>query len=244
MLELVGGLDYLNTLLTCAADGADLDRYARIVAQMADQRATAETGSLVDRLLPRPTPSHYATRQHMELIAAKRDQIEAALLVYEEQYVVEVKRDWDAGILTVQELQGAYSVFKKTNLPGSAKRWTGVGLPSRQKLDSLVWAERNPRRLPDLCWEGGWGRNPGDDVPWKDQSVVYYLYDEQDLVYIGSTQSFVTRLEQHRKDKTWTRWTAWPCPSREDAYRREDRYLKYYLRRHGCLPRFNRKPGR
>lgn len=83
--------------------------------------------------------------------------------------------------------------------------------------------------LPDRDEEygrSGPAQLAADDArPPTGQAVAYVLYDGLEPVYIGSTGHFSARLARHRRDKTFDRWTAYPCADREAAYLLEDQLL-------------------
>ena len=179
--------------------------------------------------------SHLATLQHMALLANKRDKLETKLQDAEEQFVVSVKRDWDAGLMTALQLLEALQVLSKQNrLPEYSKRWRGADLPTHQKIAAMVQVETNPRTY----WNGS--RHGGADEirPQKGICVVYVLFHELEPVYVGSTKQFAIRLAEHRKTKEWTNWIAHRCRDREHAYALEEQWLRSYK------PRLNVRTSR
>ena len=87
-------------------------------------------------------------------------------------------------------------------------------LPQPTELDTI-------RALPDILSGGGW--------------YVYFLWDDDDLVYVGSTQVLMSRMDQHRVDKTFNRATGYEYASMQDMMLAEALYLIRYK------PKYNKK---
>lgn len=100
-------------------------------------------------------------------------------------------------------------------------------------------SSRVDRHEPDAegMWSGPWPLAYETNYPPRQQSVVYALFDSDDLVvYVGSSENFRERLKQHRKDgKIFSSWTAHPCETRDEAYRVEAEFLQ------GHMPILNRQ---
>lgn len=65
--------------------------------------------------------------------------------------------------------------------------------------------------------------------------VVYHLINGDELVYVGSSIRFAARLKQHRRDKMFDSWKAWPFPSEGEARGAEDAQLRGMA----VLPKYN-----
>lgn len=83
----------------------------------------------------------------------------------------------------------------------------------------------------DGSWSGVWPPTTGSHAPAKGVNVVYVLHDPSDApLYAGSTNSFILRMRAHIKSgKEWSRWTAEPCDTRADAYKREAELIEQLM---------------
>ena len=57
-----------------------------------------------------------------------------------------------------------------------------------------------------------------DNLPLQDGHYVYFLINDQSLVYIGETQVLLNRIQTHKKDKTFNKVF---CVAVKDAYKIE-----------------------
>lgn len=80
----------------------------------------------------------------------------------------------------------------------------------------------------DGTWSGPWPMTYDTNYPPRLQPVVYVLFNDNTPVYVGSTANFRERMKQHHRDKKWTRWTAHPCSTRDEAYRVEAAFLEVF----------------
>lgn len=89
-------------------------------------------------------------------------------------------------------------------------------------------------------WVGTFPIESDQPMPMWGEAVVYVLFDlNNDPCYVGSTETFTTRLRTHQREKLGlARWMAYRCADREDAYRLEDKLLKEHK------PHMNKKRGR
>ena len=81
----------------------------------------------------------------------------------------------------------------------------------------------------DGIWEGLFPLDSRDPAPPHPVPVVYSLFDDDGLCYVGSTDDFRTRLRAHRKGgKVFTGWTAQAFRSRREAYTVERSLITRY----------------
>lgn len=67
--------------------------------------------------------------------------------------------------------------------------------------------------------------------------VVYELFQNNELVYVGSTGNFSNRVKAHKRDKIFDYWVAYPYPTEGEARGAEDSYLRAAEK----LPKYNRR---
>lgn len=152
------------------------------------------------------------------------------------QVVHRISTKYHAGVYTMYDVAEAFDRIHALNVPSIGPMWRDAGLPHQAALRH--WLSAQPTEE-----DGSWVGVPDDlceqITPPLGQPVVYVLYgDDCEPVYVGSTSRFRHRIKDHRKSKAFAHWKAWPCPTREDAYRREDAMLK------GVLPPLNKRAGR
>lgn len=182
-----------------------------------------------------------ATHQHIALLNRKREQLHAAQIAAEEQFLCHVARVWREGRLTEPELALTYRAYADVGALGYGKRWNATIPVDHRRLSNLL---RQPGRgqpnMPDGTWRGSWPLAEGDSLPVNGTCVVYVLYDAvNEPCYVGSSQNVRARLKRHRMDgKEFAFWTAFPCADREAAYQLEERLLVEYQ------PYLNKKRGR
>lgn len=172
-------------------------------------------------------PALAASEQHVRLIVAKREHLAEVLGEAENQYLAAVRREWDSGTMTYTQLLAAYEVVCLGKLPNRRMRWNMAFPFSVEKVRAQA------AREPD--GDGVWrGENPiaqGHAYPLSGLPVVYVLFDTSYTpVYVGSTQRFRNRMEDHRRvGKVWKYWLAHPCRDRAHAYEVESRFLSQYM---------------
>lgn len=184
------------------------------------------------------TPRGYdATRQHLELLVAKRDKLDGLIEQAAAQYCLSVKREWDTGHMSWRELKAAFDTLRSTKPSGYSKPWSSAGLPDNAVMTARAKTEPED---DDGAWRGIWPLEADARLPHKGVSVAYVLFDgDLEPVYVGSTSSFIKRMGWHERDgKMWRSWVAYPCRDREHAYQVEESFLKRYM------PRLNVKRGR
>ncbi|WP_068924976.1 GIY-YIG nuclease family protein [Planobispora rosea] len=185
------------------------------------------------------TPDTYeATLQHIELIARKRDKLLAAQLDAENQVLYRAASDYAAGRLSPDGLAEIYQRYRAVIATDERPSMTQVWNENVPVSIAQLKARISPQPNIDGTWRGVYPF-ADDWRPPLGQSVVYVLYDADNIpCYVGSTQEFSTRLNNHARDKAFTAWTAYPCTDREAAYQLEDRLLKERK------PYLNRKASR
>lgn len=179
-----------------------------------------------------------ATEQHLDLLVAKRDKLNALIIQAEEQFALSVYREWQSGALTWDDLNDAYEKLRTNGISNFSRRWAAAGLPKGDQIRRNVRFNPTPQ---GGYWHGRYPWSTKDTgIPPKEANVVYVLFDDDlNAIYVGSTQQFTNRMRRHYLDgKPFTSWVAHPCDSREHAYELEDRFLKQYK------PSLNVKRGR
>ena len=68
--------------------------------------------------------------------------------------------------------------------------------------------------------------------------VVYFLFKDDKLVYIGQTKQVLKRLHEHRKSKNFDRFSFVVCKTIEDAYTIEQELIEY------VKPKLNIRKGK
>lgn len=141
------------------------------------------------------------------------------------EYLRRIGEDWQAGRLTMDCMAAAYRRYKAIyDKPRFSFRWnTVMPVPSEQlggrprlTLDDLS---------PDGCWTwDGSGPQPATGGT----PVVYMLFDEDALIYIGATCCLSQRLRGHRGTKRFTSWMAWPFQSKDSAFCAESQWITAY----------------
>lgn len=203
------------------------------------------TEDTVTDTTPAVAAPYAATLQHIELLADRRTRLLQAQYDAERQVIHRIATDYQEGRLTLAELIELYELMRKICQEQMPTQRIGVrweeGMPfgiskMRAEAQKQIWHAPNS--------DGNWtGTNPlgeGETYPAKGQSVVYVLFDDKnEPCYVGSSQSFKSRLRAHRSDgKPFVRWAAYPCADREAAYVLEDRLLKEHK------PYLNGRAGR
>lgn len=161
-------------------------------------------------------------------LASKIETVAAAREEAENQFAHRVGVDYRAARIDLLEVADLAAKFEAVAGPGKNLRWQqAVGL----SLASCRWLRANRPNGPRGTWVGDYPLAPTDARPMRGVNVVYVLYDA-DLVpcYVGSTSHFSARLRGHwRTGKRWTRWTAFPCRDRDEAYQLEGRLLAEHM---------------
>lgn len=184
-----------------------------------------------------PERPYAATRQHIELLVAKRDKITQVASEAQLQLFSSVAREWRAGRLTWLELAEIWDTTRDQSVPGGLNRWVDAGLPKPSSIAHHVDQQPDP---DSGCWNGTYPLGSRARRPPHGTSVVYVLFAaDLTAVYVGSSSSFTSRLRQHcRSGKTFSSWVAYPCRNREHAFEVEERFLRKYM------PSGNKKSGR
>lgn len=175
------------------------------------------------------------TLQHLAFLKRKEEQLHTARLDAEAQLLHALAGAYAAGDVGAVELSAAYEDYRRVCAPGFRNRWDSA-LPI--SAARMKWALRDQPNGPHGSW---FGTDPlGDGVaPRAGQCVVYVLFDASNTpCYVGSSEDFRHRLMNHRRDKEFVRWVAYPCQDRARAYELEDRLLKEHK------PYLNKRAGR
>jgi len=185
-------------------------------------------------------PELQASASHVQAVQRTLDRLHEVREQSWAQLLAEVSRLYRAGELDVEDLLVLAAEMKQSYGPGYTKAWDRsapvAALKIRHKVDE---ARRNRPNAAHGSWSG---TLPILDqaAPPPGQSVVYVLFDEcNNPVYVGSTETFRDRINDHRKEKGGlASWTAFPCRDREHAFDLEVSLLRQYK------PRLNKKVGR
>lgn len=139
------------------------------------------------------------------------------------------------GDLALEELAVIFLDIRPRLTPGWTKRWEEYLPHTRGRIQQLIADEdhgysRAPN-APAGAYRGAWPLARYAPRPALGVSCVYVLYLGDEIIYYGSTHTFVNRLRGHevREGRRFTRWLAYPFADRELAYRVEDRLLKRRL---------------
>lgn len=177
------------------------------------------------------------TVDHIEQILEKENKLRATREDAENQVFYALGHAYRSGDINFRELHAQYLRFRAMNIPGFGGRWdANVGIST---IDMTLRGRCLPNG-PEGTWVGRWPMTLRESFPAPGYSVVYVLFDEaNEPCYVGSTNRFRTRLNEHDKaGKEFANWQAYPCDTREHAYQLEERLLKQHL------PKLNLKIGR
>lgn len=159
-----------------------------------------------------------------------------------EDSVRELANEYEPNGISEKQLLETH-VFFSEHLDRRGIKWKSIWndwLPNSVSLRRAIKYGKN-------CSCSTWGgpKHWCGEVSKRDQpnpnkeNVVYVLFDEEgNLCYIGSTGDFPTRIREHMKTKSFTRWTAYECETREGAYELEDKLIKSHK------PYLNSRMGR
>lgn len=110
----------------------------------------------------------------------------------------------------LEEMLEHLDYFKSVYGTGFAKRLEASGIPSPREARRILLSRCNDG-------DGRWvGEFPVAELavrPPKGTWVVYQLLLGSELVYLGSTGDFLTRLKAHSRDKEFDGWRASQCDS-------------------------------
>lgn len=186
-------------------------------------------------------PEHLATSmsstlQHIRLIQEKEARLADARRDALAQVLHRIGSDYRTGQLTRAQLCMALDEIRGLEMSGRMNMWDEIVGESWKRL--AQYRKQLPNG-PEGSWVGDYPFHPQTVAPISGIAVVYVLFDDtNEPCYVGSTDKFRTRLNNHSRDKQFVRWQAHPCHDREHAYRLEDRLLKRHK------PRLNRKASR
>jgi hypothetical protein len=188
------------------------------------------------------TSLYGATLQHIEMLSAKISRLNLAQAEAEDQVIHRAATDYQAGLVSIEDLLALYLWIRPRTVGGILYRWNRH-MPAEAAAQTIRHTVNRIKRHqadPDGIWRGAFPLDPSSRFPATGTSVVYVLFDESNTpCYVGSTGGFDGRLKAHRREgKRFTRWMAYPCRTREDAYVMEERLLREHK------PYLNRKVGR
>ncbi|MFJ2007960.1 GIY-YIG nuclease family protein [Streptomyces chartreusis] len=179
--------------------------------------------------------AYAANLQHIKLLQDKQKSLAVAQEKAEDQILHHYGSGYRCGDISITELLEFFDAYRDLETPRWSRRWN-EHVPLPYQTCSLL----HPPNGPHHTWIGNWPCPEDAPTPLKGVAVVYILFNEgNEPCYVGSTQRFRTRMNDHVKQgKVFVQWQAFPCPDRESAYELEDRLLKERL------PHLNRKAGR
>lgn len=182
-----------------------------------------------------------ATGQHIGLIQSKIDRLMTARLDAWEQVLTRADQMHGAGLLTAGQLHALAHDMRLSYGTGFSKVWNRLVRLEVKHLQHALVRERQAAidKLPS--WSGVFPVDYDEPRPSPGVAVAYVLFDaEGEPAYIGSTDSFLTRMGSHRRERpgAFARWTAYRCEDREAAYQLETRLHEQKL------PYLNKKVGR
>jgi predicted GIY-YIG superfamily endonuclease len=190
------------------------------------------------RNLPEPlATSMSSTLQHIQLIQQKEARLAEARRDALAQVLHRIGSDYRTGQLTQAQLYTALMQIRGIEMSGRMAMWDEiVGVPWKR----IQHLGKQLPNGPEDSWIGEYPFHPETIAPVSGIAVVYVLFDDtNEPCYVGSTDKFRTRLNNHSRDgKQFVHWQAHPCRDREHAYQVEDRLLKRHK------PRLNQKAGR
>lgn len=142
-------------------------------------------------------------------IYATKAQIAALSSELDEQYdaYVDQMKSFDRSdlLLAVHGLRALHGDGYSTRLEGAGFEATTV-----KAIEAKVRGRYNDG---DGKWRGCWPLREEDPRPAPRTWVVYKLLAGDELLYIGSTGDFRTRLKAHERDKSFDFWHAAECAS-------------------------------
>jgi hypothetical protein len=193
-----------------------------------DQPADAVTPSIPhQRGAVGPLAAYEATLEHCTRIRAKTDQLGSVFDESMTQLLVCAARDHRAGSLALDDLADLYLKVRSLGPGFTRLRNQHMDIPAVAIAAHMRLREINrPNGPGGYFWCGPYPCHLDSPRPLKGVAVVYVLYDRgNEPVYVGSSGNFGARLRDHKKDKDFTWWLAYPCQSREAAYLLEDGLL-------------------
>jgi hypothetical protein len=158
-----------------------------------------------------------SSAQHIGLIQDKRRRLAAALMGAELQFLVVLRREYEAGDVTWAQMRDAYRMLSAGKLRGLQSRWMdaiSVGpkkVNANAKLEAAgagrVWREHWPLERRGRYVE---------TYPPSGQRVVYVLLDvDKRPLLRGSTDECRRRFATHdAHGLRWSSWTALGCGDR------------------------------
>jgi len=154
------------------------------------------------------------------LLQDKRRRLTAALVGAELQFLVALRREYEAGDLDWTEMADAYRTLSAGNLRGLQDRWMDAIPVSPERVNANAELEA---ALVGRGWQGHWpldrrGRH-AETYPPSGQRVVYVLLDVDDYpVRRGSTDQCRRCFATHDANGLrWSSWTALGCADRAQA---------------------------
>lgn len=121
---------------------------------------------------------------------------------------------WCSARWSDQDLFDAINGFRVAYGDGWTKRLATVGLPTLKQLRATMLGACNDG---EGRWRGPFPLAEGDVRPPLGTWVVYQLTLAGELVYIGSSGQFATRVKAHARDKSFDGWRASHCANEAEC---------------------------
>ncbi|MFI5688427.1 GIY-YIG nuclease family protein [Streptomyces sp. NPDC051636] len=139
--------------------------------------------------------AYAATLQKIELLQREQKRLAEAQEKAEIQILQRYGAGYRCGDITITELLEFFHAYRALETPRWSLRWNEhISLPHQTCL--LL----HPPNGPGHTWVGAWPCSEDAPTPLKGVAVVYILFDERnEPCYVGSTQRFRTRMNDHVK---------------------------------------------
>jgi len=155
-----------------------------------------------------------ATREHIDLIVARRDRLVVAASEAFDQVVAEVERStW-----TPSESVAWWQWSRTLGIPHAARRM--IAALGSKLAELQQWAECPPDQRTTLS--GGWPMGH-QGTPARGTPCVYLLFDRDRCLYVGQSVNVRARLKTHWRAKVVpaSSWNIIPCSTLLEALRLE-----------------------
>ena len=170
-----------------------------------------------------PTLALFDLGAHMKALRTQRAQLATERDEAASQYVEMVSEIYAAG-----DLRGVLDAMRGLEIvygPGWTNFIKDAGLPEKKQVESALLGTCNDG---DGMWCGTFPIQPDDFRPTGKTWVVYRLLKGDELLYIGSTGSFLSRIKAHARDKDFDRWQAAKCATEGECRRLEKILINNY----------------
>lgn len=161
----------------------------------------------------------------------ERQRVEAELAMLRQ-----LRAEHEAGRVSQADVDDIFLATRGNVVKGFDRRWEEElripfrGIATRVAHRIRQQTRYTPNGPSGKTWTGTRVIQPLDPAPAPGTPVAYVLLDERgEAVYVGSTGSFLRRIQWHIRDgKDFEGWVAYPCADRSGAYEMEDRLIVAY----------------